>query len=441
MTGGSWEEPVNLKYPVNTPADDFAYVVDETTNDRGYLSSNREGGKGSDDIYSWVLPPLVFTVSGKVFDADTKANIEGASIELFGSDGTSIPYKTDKTGTYKFDLKPETKYRVSASMKEYLNKFLEVSTVGIEQSKDFVGDFELRSTRKPIVLPNILYDLAKWDLRPESKVALDELVQTMKDNPTIVIELGSHTDSRPIPMTNDTLSQRRAQSVVNYLIEKGIEADRLYAKGYGEREPRVLSFDTKEGFKAGDVLTDEYINKLKSKSDKEAAHQLNRRTEFKVLRNNYIKGQKADENMPAPGTNPDSTGRHMVAQEDTTPVQVEVKEKQKDTPVAREPGKIYVVEKKDTYMSVAKKFSITMKDLKSMNGIKNEPIYEGRELKVQKDGDYTDYDTKYYTLEKDDNSYSKVAKKLNLKSGDLKKLNKGVDEDTFHAGKRIRIAK
>ena len=116
------------------------------------------------------------------------------------------------------------------------DKQIEVSTIGVEVSKDFVGDFNfaMKSTIKPIELPNILYVLGKWDLTPEAKVALDGLIQTMNENPTIVVELGSHTDSRPIPMTNDTLSQRRAQSVVDYLVEKGIDGDRLSAKGYGE---------------------------------------------------------------------------------------------------------------------------------------------------------------------------------------------------------------
>src|SRR5690606_18436529 len=96
------------------------------------------------------------------------------------------------------------------------------------------------STLRAIELPEVYYDLAKWDLRPESKKALDGLVQTLKDNPTIVVELGSHTDSRPIPMTNDTLSQRRAESVVKYLIQNGIEAERLSPHGYGARQPRKL---------------------------------------------------------------------------------------------------------------------------------------------------------------------------------------------------------
>jgi peptidoglycan-associated lipoprotein len=440
LSDGSWEEPVNMKYPVNTSADDFAFVIDDSQ-DHGYLSSNREGGKGGDDIYEWKLPPLIFTVSGKVFDADTRANMEGVSIELFGSDGSSIPFKTDKTGAYKFDLKPETSYKVSAIMKDYLNKYIEVSTVGLEVSKDFIGDFDfaMKSTRKAIELPNILYDLSKWDLRPESKVALDGLVKTMEENPTIVIELGSHTDSRPIPMTNDTLSQRRAQSVVDYLIEKGIDADRLYAKGYGEKEPRVLDKDI-GSFKAGDVMTDEFINGLKKTSLKEEAHQLNRRTEFKVLRTNYVKGQKAVENVPPPGTVLDSTEIKTEVKEDPTKeTKVEASEKLHDT-LPKEPGKIYIAEKKDTYMSIAKKFDLTVKDLKALNGLKGEQLFEGMELKVEPGGDYSEYDRNFYTLDKGDDSYSKLAKRLNMKTSDLKKWNKGVDEDTFRPGKRIRIS-
>ena len=440
LTDGSWEEPVNMKYPVNTSADDFAFITDDG-NEHGYLSSNREGGKGGDDIYEWKLPPLIFTVSGKVFDADSRANLEGVNIELFGSDGSSIPFKTDKTGTYKFDLKPETSYKVSAIMKDYLNKYIEVSTVGIEVSKDFIGDFDfaMKSTRKAIELPNILYDVSKWDLRPESKVALDGLVKTMEENPTIVIELGSHTDSRPIPMTNDTLSQRRAQSVVDYLIEKGIDADRLYAKGYGEKEPRVLDKDI-GSFKAGDVLSDEFISGLKKNPLKEEAHQLNRRTEFKVLRTNYVKGQKAIENLPPSGTVLDSTEtKNEVKEDPSKETKVAASEQLHDT-VPKEPGKIYIAEKKDTYMSIAKKFELTVKDLKALNGLKGEQLFEGMELKVDKDGDYSEYDRNFYTLDKGDDSYSKVAKKLNMKSSDLKKWNKGVDEDTFRPGKKIRIA-
>lgn len=443
LTDGTWSEPENMKYPVNTSADDFSFVINETVGDRGFLSSNREGGKGGDDIYSWHLPPLVFTVSGRVFDADTRANIEGANIEMFGSDGTSIPFKTDKTGAYKFDLKPETTYKISATMNNYLNKYLEVSTVGLEQSKDFIGDFDfaLRSILRAIELPEIYYDLGKWDLRPESKKALDELLQTLTDNPTIVIELGSHTDSRPIPMTNDTLSTRRAQSVVNYLISKGIEAERLTYKGYAAREPRILDKDL-GSFKQGDVLNDVFISGLKSVKLKEEAHQLNRRTEFKVLRTNYVKGQTNLDNLIKEEN--DSTKLQsesgLIPVEDTKDaIKVEVKEATDSIRLKSGPGALYVCQKKDTYVSVAKAHGITVKELKTLNDIRSEQITEGMELKVDPTGDYTEYNKKFYTLGKGEDSWKAVAKKLNLKDSDLKKLNKGINENHFRPGKKIRI--
>lgn len=458
-TGGGFETPVNMKYPVNTSHDDFAFIVDETTGDRGYLSSDREGGKGSDDIYSWYLPPLVFTVSGKVIDADTRTAIEGANIELFGSDGSSIPFKTDKTGNYKFDLKPETSYRLSATMSNYLNKYIEVSTVGLEVSKDFIGDFDfaLRSTLRAIELPEVYYDLAKWDLRPESKKALDGLVQTLKENPTIVIEIGSHTDARPIPMTNDTLSQRRAESVVKYLIQSGIEKERLAAQGYGARQPRTLDKDL-GSFKSGDVLNESFIEKLKNTKIKEEAHQLNRRTEFKVLRTNYVKGQTSIDNLTAPTNEVNPKGGAIDNQapkavEDAsvatkveakeaprTGMNEEVKTVMPSTPAAPSgPGELYVAKKNDTYNSIAKTYSMNVKELKELNGLKGEQIYEGMELKVTKGGDYTEYDKKFTTLIKGEEGWSDVAKRLKMKPADLKKLNKGMDDDTFRPGKRIRI--
>jgi len=451
--GSTWDEPFNMKYPINSSADDFAFIVDESTNDRGYLSSNREGGKGGDDIYSWIQPPLIFTVTGEVYDVDTKAKLNGATVEIFGSDGSSVPFKTEADGRYKFDLKPETSYKLSASMPEYLSMNLSLTTQGMETSKDFIEyDFPLKSIKKPIELPNILYDLGKWDLRPESKVALNGLIVTMNDNPNIVIELGSHTDSRPIPMTNDTLSQRRAESVVKYLIENGIDAERLVAKGYGEKEPRTLDKDM-GSFKSGDQMTDAFISKLKTTALKEQAHQLNRRTEFRVLRKDYVKSDKPGESM-APQENEKSTeGAVEEKKDEDSGSKAGSKEDDKKAEAAaaagaaaaaapaKAAGEIYVAEKGDTYGSVAKKYNLTLKDLKTLNGIKAEQIREGMDLKVQMDGDYSEFDAKFYTLEKGDDSWTKVSKKVSMKSADLKKLNKGVDEDSFRPGLKIRIAK
>ena len=177
---------------------------------------------------------------------------------------------------------------ITAGKKDYyLNKTGKTTTVGFEEDKDLVHDFELDPINRVIDLPNIFYDLGKWDLRPESKVALDGLIETLNDNPTIVIELGSHTDTRASDSYNLSLSQKRAQSVVDYLIENDIAGERLVAKGYGETTPKVLDAQVGE-FAKGSVINDAFIAKLATEELKEEAHQLNRRTEFKVLRNDFV---------------------------------------------------------------------------------------------------------------------------------------------------------
>jgi len=175
-------------------------------------------------------------------------------------------------------------------MEGYLKGKERESTKGLDQSKNFRVTIYLASTEQVIELPNIFYDFAKWDLRPESMVSLDNLVETLNDNPNVTIELMSHTDSRGTPADNEELSQKRAQSVVDYLISKGIAAERLQAKGYGESQPKIVDDKIKAQYrfvKLEDVLTEDFINLLPV-DQQERAHQINRRTEFRVLSTDYI---------------------------------------------------------------------------------------------------------------------------------------------------------
>lgn len=270
---GSWGNVANLQSPMNSPADDFGIMFSDAST--GYLTSNREGGLGADDIYTFRIPPPIFSVAGRVYDTDTKESIAGATVELFGSDGTSLSVKTGGDGMYRYELKPETKYKVSASYTGYLTKFLEVETIGLMDSKDFIGDFDfpLKSTAKPIELKDIFYDLDKATLRPESKEELDKLIVILNENPTITIRIEAHTDTRATDSYNIDLSKRRAKSVVDYLIKAGVDKDRLSSEGFGETKVRV---------------TDEEIAKLPSVAEKEAAHQQNRRTEFSVLSTDFV---------------------------------------------------------------------------------------------------------------------------------------------------------
>jgi len=294
FSNGAWTKPTNLMYPMNSSGDDFS-IIFNPEGDQGFMSSNRKGGKGSDDIYAFINPPLLYTLQGVVKDDRTLQFVPGASVKLVGSDGTAVEAKTDPKGFYSFgksQIRPNTSYELLVSKQGYFNKKAKETTVGLESSKDFTIDFKLEPIpEKPIVLPDILYDLAKWDLKPQFQDSLQGLIKTLDENETIVVELASHTDTRGTDESNDVLSQKRAESVVNYLIERGIDPDRLVAKGYGERVPRILTKDTKrEGFtfKAGTQLTQAFIDSLKTNPEKEAAHALNRRTEFRVLSKDYI---------------------------------------------------------------------------------------------------------------------------------------------------------
>ncbi|MDP4267672.1 MAG: OmpA family protein, partial [Bacteroidota bacterium] len=268
---GKYVNIQNLKAPINSPADDYGIAFKPEKNE-GFITSNREGTMGSDDIFYFKSKPILFTLKGIVKDDSTQHVISGATVKMVGSDQTVVEVKTDKSGAYSFNNKQfleNTTYDLSVSKKGYFNSTGKETTVGYETTKDITHDFTIKLIPKaPIELPNILYVFNKWDLTDSAKKALDGLVKTLKDNPTLVIELSSHTDSRGSFEYNDTLSQKRAESVVKYLVEKGIEIDRLVAKGYGERK-------LKNKCKDGVPCTEE-------------EHQVNRRTEFAILRDNYV---------------------------------------------------------------------------------------------------------------------------------------------------------
>ncbi len=287
---GSWVV-LNMKSPINSFADDFG-ITFEDGSERGIFSSTRKG-KGNDDLFSFELPPMRFNVAGLVKDEKTGSPIAGSQVQLIASDGSNLQAETGTAGDFKFALKPDVDYIFLASKKGYLNGKERETTKGQEKSRDFMVTIPLTATDNPIELPNIFYDFGKWDLRPESMVSLDKLVETLTDptlNPNITIELMSHTDSRDTEEYNLELSQKRAQSVVQYLIEKGVEPDRLVAKGYGESRPKVVDAAIAAQYsflKAGTVLSEQFINSLPNDELKEIAHQINRRTEFRVLRTDY----------------------------------------------------------------------------------------------------------------------------------------------------------
>lgn len=308
---GNFGSAENMMSPINSSGDDIGIMFDENEAldpqsqspylAKGYFSSNRPGGKGGDDIYYFLLRPIVYTLSGKIRDKNNGQYMDGVDVEIVGSDGTSYKTTTDVKGYYHFDkakILGSTTYDIKVAKKGYWESgnTAKITTIGIMENTDFVQDFQLEPIPKePILLPEILYDLAKWDLKPQYQDSLMYLYNIMVKNPTIVIELRSHTDSRDTEEKNDILSQNRAQSCVDFLISKGIAADRIVPKGYGERVPRKLEKDmysTYNGkryfFPKGTYLTEEFCESQPTKNEKEAAHALNRRTEFLILRDDYV---------------------------------------------------------------------------------------------------------------------------------------------------------
>ncbi len=276
----------NMRYPVNSTYDDFAIVI-EKENERGYFSTSRDG---NDEIYSFVLPPLKFNIEGEVRNEKTDQPLANATVKLVGSDGMTLASETSADGKFKFMLRPNTDYVFVASKKGFLTGKAKETTRGLVESKEFKSEIKLSSIAEPIELPNIFYDFAKWDLRPESMVALDKLVETLNDNPTVTIELRSHTDARGSIEVNIDLSQKRAQSVVDFLIEKGIEPARLRAKGYAATMPKIVDSKLAAQYpflKEGTEITQSYIDSLPTEEQKEVAYQINRRTEFQVLSTDY----------------------------------------------------------------------------------------------------------------------------------------------------------
>jgi peptidoglycan-associated lipoprotein len=289
---GSWAVQ-NMKAPINSSADDFG-ITFEDGNEIGIFSSTRKG-KGNDELYSFEFPPLKFNITGLVKDEKTGAAISASVVRLIASDGSNLQVETGSGGDFKFALKPDVDYIFLASKQGFLNGKEKESTKGQEKSRDFLVTIQLTPIDKPIELPNILYDYDKWDLRPESMVSLDKLVETLYDNPNITIELMSNTDSRGTEEYNLELSQKRAQSVVDYLASKGVALDRLIAKGYGKSRPKIVDaviVAQTPFLKDGTTLSEQYINSLANDEQKEIAHQINRRTEFKVMRTDYIAPKK-----------------------------------------------------------------------------------------------------------------------------------------------------
>ena len=280
----------NMQSPINSSADDFGIVFKGTT-EEGMFSSARKDGVGGVDIYSFIVPPLVFTLQGTVKDQESNKLLSGAVVKLIGSDGRIFKDTTDvEKGIFAFELKPKTEYIYIASFNGYFNYKGKISTDSLNRSQVIDVNVLMASVAKTIELPNIEYDFGSYQLRETSKTALLKLVETLNDNPSITIEILSHSDMVGADSTNLALSQKRAQSVVDFLISNNIDSERLKAKGYGETMPRKVTAEISKihsFLKEGTILNSTFTDSLSDENQKQICNQLNRRTEFKVLSTNF----------------------------------------------------------------------------------------------------------------------------------------------------------
>lgn len=320
-----WGKVENMQYPINSAGDDFA-IVFESEMERGYFTSNRGGGKGGDDIYSFVLPPMLYMLEGYVTEETTKLPVPGATVKLVGSDNTSYEIKSDAKGYYKYEfngseryIKGNTSYVVSASALDVKtpdfpdgllgNPKAKITTVGLKESTNFRQDFVLKKIVRDMRMPMVLFNLDKYDLGHSSnpKDSLEFLVKVMTESPNITVELAAHTDYRSPAEYNKTLSYNRAKTCVEYLIkERGIAPDRITPAGYGESRPAVLQTDVKvpsgKVVPKGTTLSEKWIDsnfpKGKNKDDYEYLMQINRRVVFTILRKDYVPKTGGDPNQP-----------------------------------------------------------------------------------------------------------------------------------------------
>lgn len=282
---GHWTV-TNLGMPINSSSEDFG-ITFEGLDEKGYFSSNRGDGKGYDHIFSFELPSLKLFVEGVVKSG--KEILPEASLHIVSDNGQNSKMTAKKDGTFRFKVEKGTRYQLLASFKGYLNAAKTIEVTQTDRDMTYAANFDLIPIAKPIQIQNIFFDVDKATLRTESTESLNQLIKLLKENPHITIELSAHTDMYGTVERNQQLSNDRATTVVNYLIAGGIEKERLTPKGYGKSSPKVINAALAAQYpflKEGDELTEEFILKL-TPQQQEVANQINRRTEFRVMKTTY----------------------------------------------------------------------------------------------------------------------------------------------------------
>ena len=414
----------NMLSPINSEGDDIAlrWIPGDNTQ-RGFVVSNRKGTRGEHDIWYVTEWTKQFVVSGTVVSTKNGKPVKDVTIEVSDKKGGAFTITSDANGNFgipKGRLEEDMSYKLNMSRKKFLNAIGDISTEDlaltdysrVKEDREYVKTYNLTlkmdPIEVPIVLPNVFFDLAKSDLRDESKVALDTVFNILQRNPNITIGLRSHTDYRDTDAKNQVLSQARAQSCVDYLIEKGIPADRLTAVGMGEGEPFTIPNGYAgygaDKFKEGDKLTESFIKRLGG-DDQEVANQINRRTDFKVLSDDYVPS--------APVATADGEPALAPAKKNENPI-----------------GQTITLGPKDRSLGkIAMQNGMNVVELKKLNaGLRGARPMPGMVLKITKNGDYTEFDATHYQVQRGDQLRS-IAKKVGSDVKTLKSLN-GIKNDS-----------
>ena len=281
---GTWHVQ-HIASPINSTADDFGMTFKRKTKEsqEGWFSSNRNNAKGYDNIYSFVLPSIKVRISGFVYDTDGNA-LPQAIVRIVGRNGMNFKTLTKPDGSYVVNIDRSTEYVMMSGKTGFLNRKAQFTSDGDEEDAEYEVDFFLPSVSLPVIVDNVFYDYNEASLQEDSYPALDDLYQLLIDNPYTQIELSAHTDRIGSQEFNIQLSQRRAQAVCEYLINKGIDSQRLVPVGYGKAIPKTVdeSISKKHNWPIGQLLDECFIETLDDEQ-KKYADQINRRTEFKVL--------------------------------------------------------------------------------------------------------------------------------------------------------------
>lgn len=278
----------HLPAPMNSNGDDFG-ITFEGLHNRGYFSTSRTtGGRGWDKIFEFSYPEVLQTVKGWVYEQDGY-ELPEALVYMVGNDGTYLKITPRSDGSFEQPVQPGVDYIFLATCEDYLNYRNSLRPDSTTESHQYVLQFPLPSISAPVLVRNVFYAFDSAEILPASLPALDRLVTLLAENPNVTIELSAHCDYRGADDYNERLSARRAESVVRYLTEHGIAADRLTAKGYGEQQPKVVTKRLAETYPflhENDTLTEAYILRL-TPEQQDTCNALNRRTQFRVLRTTY----------------------------------------------------------------------------------------------------------------------------------------------------------